>query len=83
MRNPAAAKPLLDSGARFSHTAQNGQTALMFACRRGATQLAELLTQAGCDARLRDSFGKNTQEYIDNLLSPGELRALTANAIAC
>jgi ankyrin repeat protein len=47
IRNPAAVRLLLDSGADFNHTTQDGQTALMYACRRGATQVAELLIQAG------------------------------------
>jgi ankyrin repeat protein len=58
IRNPAAARLLLNSRADFNHTTQDRQTALIYAYRRGATQVAKLLIQAGCGVKLCDLSGE-------------------------
>lgn len=55
----AIAGKLLEAGARIDACDILGQTALMYAAKRGNLELVRLLLAAGADASLKDVFGKD------------------------
>ncbi|WP_288609582.1 ankyrin repeat domain-containing protein [uncultured Victivallis sp.] len=50
---------ILGSGTRIDACDILGQTALMYAAKRGNLELVRLLLAAGADASLKDVFGKD------------------------
>ena len=70
VRNKEAAKLLIENGADLGLQTEKGETALMYAIKRGFTDIAKKLIDKGANLDLEDNDGITALEWALKLNKP-------------